>query len=142
MSQGQGHIILQAQLATKGKSGLCDPEQLIQVSFPCVNLPVFSNHAKNIPGPGQYEPKATISRNGSYFNSKYTSSKCTTFNPPHSKRFTNYSVESQKNMPGPGQYSPKNNIEADGNYFFSKFKSSMCRTFYHYDRNTLNITKS
>lgn len=90
-----------------------------------------------MPGPGAYEPPNSINKKGNYFNSKFTSSKCTLFNPPNSKRFKMFTRNTEK-FPGPGEYSPASSISKDGNYFLSKFKSSNCRTFYHYNRDTIS----
>ena len=96
--------------------------------------------AKNNPGPGTYEPRATINTDGNYFVSKFRSAGATTFYPPHSKRFKGMPAAAMS--PGPGQYTPKLDINNDGSYFISKFHSSLCRTHYHSNRNTLTLSEA
>lgn len=45
---------------------------------------------KNIPGPGQYEIKASLNHNGSYFNSRFKNSGATVFSPSSNQRFKNF----------------------------------------------------
>ena len=47
-----------------------------------------ANTAVKSPGPGQYQPKLEISKDGKYFYSKFKSSRATTWNPPSSARFS------------------------------------------------------
>lgn len=52
------------------------------------------------PGPGRYDPGSTLTRDGSYFVSKFHSSMCRTHY--HSNRQTQLSNKSE--TPGPGNY--------------------------------------
>ena len=54
------------------------------------------------PGPGSYEPKATVNDKGSYFVSKFKNSMAGLIDPPTSKRFKSPSVAVLN--PGPGHY--------------------------------------
>ncbi len=61
--------------------------------------PLISDLRKKVPGPGTYEPPASINENGSFFNSKFKNSGSKVFNPPRSKRFPEFS---HIKPPGPG----------------------------------------
>ncbi len=90
---------------------------------------------QSYPGPGAYECRPTITKEGKMLMSKYRSSGATTFNPPRSARFGG---EGSKHQPGPGQYSPRLDMTKEGKYYIQKFSSSGARTFYHHNRKTMD----
>lgn len=73
---------------------------------------------KELPGPGQYSPKNTLSKDGTYKFSHMKNTAALTFRP--SERFK--AVRSS--LPGPGQYTTPSSINSKGNHFISKFKST------------------
>jgi len=109
---------------------------------PKTTNPLMESTTKLYPGPGAYENKLTISPKGQYYMSKFKSSCATTFNPPKSERFKDFTDKYTKQFPGPGYYAPKEGLNENGEYFVSKYKSSNCRTFSHCDRNALRATTS
>lgn len=61
-----------------------------------------SNSQSMIPGPGMYEPKNSICKDGNYFLSNYKSTMWRTFY--HHNRDTIPVTKQKKTMPGPGTY--------------------------------------
>lgn len=88
-------------------------------------FPQNESTQKSVPGPGTHENKVVIDPKGKYYFSHHRNSKAKTFNPAHSKRFS----QSTTDFPGPGNYKPKNDLPEDGNYVLSKNKSARKRAF-------------
>ena len=88
-------------------------------------------------GPGQYTSISDINKEGSYFVSKYQSSKCGKIG--HSRRFEDIKYAA----PGPGKCNIDDIIDQDtkvtgfnnsGTYFFSNFRTSKANSFAHSPR--------
>ena len=68
-------------------------------------LIVMLTTARHNPGPGAYEPKTSISANGSYMIAGYKNSKAPTFSAPSAKGTGSGGRNSSS--PGPGAYNLK-----------------------------------
>ena len=91
-----------------------------------------------MPGPGAYDPKTTLSPNGSYMIAGIPNSKAPSFSLPSLPRFRESRLDQK---PGPGAYNLKVGISDSAASFISTFKSPKVRTFYHSDRKTIDIPK-
>ena len=79
---------------------------------------LFINKMKSLPGPGQYSPRTTISKDGVYGISGMKNTSTLTFRP--SERFKS----PRDGLPGPGQYNLPSCISHKGDHFLSQYKSS------------------
>ena len=97
---------------------------------------------KSVPGPGAYDTKSSISKDGHTFVSKFKDSGARSIAPPSLKRSAStinvrltFIVRdgffSSNNVPGPGAYSPKTQLSDRGTYYITGFKSSQGRSFGH-----------
>jgi hypothetical protein len=73
---------------------------------------------RDSPGPGQYSPKNTLSKNGKYNQSSFRNTQTLHFRA--SERFKTI----KSSMPGPGHYSSYSTITKNGNHFISNIKDS------------------
>lgn len=83
------------------------------------------------PGPGAYEPKTSITKDGKYYIASLKSSKAPTFSLPSLSRFDN---KDNHMVPGPGAYALKVGIADASASLISTVKGPGTRTFYHADR--------
>ena len=90
------------------------------------NAPSKVEYVKNTPGPGAYQPKDAMDSIGTYFLSKYSNTKASTFSPVKLSRFDG---NEPHHSPGPGAYDPKPALSCTGDYFVSVYKSSQSRKF-------------
>ena len=74
--------------------------------------------AKDSPGPGAYDFRASVNSKAMNFNSKFQSAPSCTFNKTKHGRFST-SQNPSKKSPGPGSYSPKLDMSKTGAYFYS-----------------------
>jgi hypothetical protein len=98
--------------------------------------PNFEPINTNLPGPGQYASVGCLTKNGTYYNSKFKSVNSVLYDSKAGSRFKYRDKEIQE-TPGPGEYSPKTELSNSGHYFLSNFKSSRVRSLYKSKRKTL-----
>ena len=90
---------------------------------------------KGIPGPGAYEPKTSLNKNGLYVVSNLKSAVAPSFTQPklgpHDGREIDH-IKFFKYVPGPGSYTPKLNIGEKTST--STYRQTVAKSFYHHDR--------
>jgi len=88
-----------------------------------------------VPGPGAYEPRTSINRDGKFILSKMKSTLSPSFSLPKlgiKGKGGTVSSPSNRNLPGPGAYTPK--LMIGEKTMTSVYRQPSTLSFYHHDR--------